>query len=393
MSTEQVALKKGKANFTIIGQAKINDFTFKDNTYESGWTDRQMNLNVDCGNGNTVFVEMSGGYFPNGNNVLYVHGIKEDENGKKTEDFTDRSTIDWEDRFNKDILSTVGNSCFINVGLETDTENKTIYKKFLSGYDAVEYISEHLKDGDTVYIKGNIAYESDGENVYIKKKVTHISLSKAEPKDYKATFTQTVLLDSDSIGKLDKDKNTIGISAYCVDYVGKPKINGEKIEVKKNFAFPVNFEFNIGSNKEIALKQLSKYFKAKKNEIIEATVEGDIVEGTSLVSVGYDDFTDDIKELIDLGYYSEEDIKEKYAIANNNKEKRMIIKRPVITFEGKGDNKIPVISIDREKYKPNDIELYSTYLSTINTDTTDEDIEESDSDDDIDDFEALLNEI
>ena len=71
----------------------------------------------------------------------------------------------------------------------------------------------------------------------------------------------------------------------------------------------------------------------------------------------------------------------------------MIIKRPVITFEGKEDNKIPVVAIDREKYTPDDIELYSTYLSTINSDDTDENIEDELNTDDIDDFEALLNDI
>ena len=59
--------------------------------------------------------------------------------------------------------------------------------------------------------------------------------------DFKATFAQTILLDKDSIGKTDKDKNTVELNAYVVDYVGKPKIDGKKVEVKKNVTYPKAF--------------------------------------------------------------------------------------------------------------------------------------------------------
>lgn len=397
-------LKKGKANFILIGEAKVNDYTFSmDNTYESSsWTDNKLNLGVDCGNGNTVYAEMSGGYFPNVDSQIYVHGIKEDANGK-TEDFENRFSVDWEDRFDNDILETVADSCFITVGITKDDKDKIVYKKFLSGYDAVYYLSKHLENGMVVCIKGNMAYETDGEHTYIKKKITSITLSKAEPKDYKATFTQTILLDEHSVGKeIDKEKNTLNISAYCVDYIGKPKINGKKIEVKKNFAIPVNFEFEIGDNKELASKQLAKFFKAKKGEIVVVTVEGYFVEGGNIITITANDLPDDIKELIELKYYTEEEAIASCAVGNSTREKRMIIKRPVITIltDNEG-NKKPTVIVDRKKYKPSDIELYSIYLSTLDTESEDnvenyEEIsprDESSSDNEEDEFLAMLNNI
>ena len=397
-------LKKGKANFILIGETKVNDYTFSmDNTYESSsWTDNKLNLGVDCGNGNTVYAEMSGGYFPNVDSQIYVHGIKEDANGK-AEDFENRFSVDWEDRFDNDILETVADSCFITVGITKDDKDKIVYKKFLSGYDAVYYLSKHLENGMVVCIKGNMAYETDGEHTYIKKKIASITLSNAEPKDYKATFTQTILLDEHSVGKeINKEKNTLNISAYCVDYIGKPKINGKKIEVKKNFAIPVNFEFEIGDNKELTSKQLAKYFKAKKGEIIAVTAEGYFIEGGNIVNITADDLPDDIKELIELKYYTEEEAIASCAVGNSTREKRMIIKRPAITIltDSEG-NKKPTAIADRKKYKPTDIELYSTYLSTLDLEPEDdiEDYEEisprddSSSDDEEDEFLAMLNNI
>ena len=70
-SKERKALKKGKAAFTLIGKAKITDKTFNlDNSYDSGWTDNQMYLGVDCGNGNMVYGEMRGGFFPDRKSVV-----------------------------------------------------------------------------------------------------------------------------------------------------------------------------------------------------------------------------------------------------------------------------------------------------------------------------------
>ena len=369
---ELMPLKKGKASFTLIGKAKINDYTFDlDHEYDSGWTSNNMNIGIDCGDGNVIYAEMSGGYFPakyNRDNKVYVHGVKVDDNGKNVDDYENTFTIDWDDRNDSSILETIGKGCFITVGIEKDEKGNTFYKDFLTEYDAVQYLSEHLADETVVNVKGVISYETDGEKVYIKKKINNIALSKAESDKFKATFVQTILLDDGSIGKPDKEKNTIPMSVYVVDYIGKPKINGQKIEVKKNFAIPVNMEFGIGENAELAAKQLSKFFKAKKNEIIEMTVEGNLVEGGSIVNITTDDIPDDIKELIEMGFYSEEEALAKCAVGNTSREKRMIITKPSITYIGEGDNRKPTVSRDDKKYKPTDLQFFSAYLATLDLD-------------------------
>lgn len=369
---ELMPLKKGKASFTLIGKAKINDYTFDlDHEYDSGWTSNNMNIGIDCGDGNVVYAEMSGGYFPakyNRDNKVYVHGVKVDDNGKNVDDYENTFTIDWDDRNDSSILETIGKGCFITVGIEKDEKGNTFYKDFLTEYDAVQYLSEHLADETVVNVKGVISYETDGEKVYIKKKINNIALSKAESDKFKATFVQTVLLDDGSIGKPDKEKNTIPMSVYVVDYIGKPKINGQKIEVKKNFAIPINMEFGIGENAELAAKQLSKFFKAKKNEIIEMTVEGNLVEGGSIVNITTDDIPDDIKELIEMGFYSEEEALAKCAVGNTSREKRMIITKPSITYIGEGDNRKPTVSRDDKKYKSADLQFFSAYLATLDID-------------------------
>ena len=219
---ERKALKKGKASFNLIGRAKVTDKTFNlDNSYDSGWTDNQMYLGVDCGNGNIVYGEMRGGFFPDDDNILRAFSkTDKDDSGKSK-----MVEIAWEDRFNEDLLDTIGDSSFITVGVEKDVKEKTVYKKFLTPYDAVQYLNEHLEDGMIVNVKGNIGYSEYDDNVSMKKEITSIVLSKVENEDdFKAKFSQMILLDSKSIGKRDKEKGTIMLDAYVVDYVGSPKI-------------------------------------------------------------------------------------------------------------------------------------------------------------------------
>lgn len=386
-NTEKKALKKGKAQFNLIGRTKITDKTFNlDNTYESSdWTDNQMYLGVDCGNGNVIFSEMRGGYFPDKDNVLYGFSKDDkDDNGKSKQ-----VEIDWEDRFNQDLLDEIADTSFITVGVEKDVKGKTVYKKFLSAYDAVEYLSEHLENDVVVNIKGNLIYSSYEDNVSVRKEIISIALSKVEnAEDFKATFAQTILLDSNSIGKLDNEKRTIGLSAYVVDYVGKPKIDGKKVEVKKYISFPKNFEVAVNENPEITQKMLVKFFKPKKKGCLnELTVVGNLIEGATIVNITEDDIPDDIKELIAMGIYTEEEAKAKCAVGGNNRERRMVITKPDIIYVGKDEDRKPTVAFEENKYSETDLYFYEQALNdagvVLDEDSDDNDSSDVDSDDDL----------
>ena len=388
-STERKALKKGKATFNLIGRAKVTDKTFNlDNSYDSGWTDNQMYLGVDCGNGNIVYAEMRSGFFPDKDNVIRAYDKNEkDESGKSKS-----VEIAWEDRFDESLLDSIADSSFLTVGVEKDVKGKTVYKKFLTAYDAVEYLNEHLEDGVVVNVKGNIGYSEYEGNVSVKKDITSIVLSKVEEEeDFKATFSQTILVDTKSIGKKDEEKGTMILDAYVVDYVGSPKIDGEKVEIKKNVVFPRTFEVEINENPEITAKMLQRFFKPKKkNTLNEITVTGNLVEGASIVNITEDDIPDDIKELIAMGLYSEEEAEKKCAVGNNNREKRMIIVKPDITYVGQGDDRKPTVAFEENKYEDSDLYFYEQALNDAGVDTETDNEETSDDASEDDDLLKML---
>ena len=390
---ERKALKKGKATFNLIGRVKVTDKTFNlGNSYDSGWTDNSMYVGVDCGNGNTVYAEMRSGFYsdPDKESVIRAYSKDEKDDAGKSKSVE----IAWEDRLDESLYDSISDSSFLTVGVEKDVKDKTVYKKFLTAYDAVEYLNEHLEDGMIVNVKGTIGYSEYEGNVSTKKEITSIVLSKIDDEaDFKATFSQTILVDSKSIGKKNDDKGTMELAAYVVDYVGKPKIDGEKIEVKKNVTYPKIFEVAINENPEITAKMLQRFFKPKKGKITEITVTGNLVEGGSTVNITEDDIPDDIKELIEMGLYSEEEAEKKIAVGNGNRERRMIIVKPDITYVGTGDDRKPTVAFEDGKYDEDDLYFYEQALldagaEPSSDDNTDSENEETSSEDD--DLLAML---
>lgn len=385
---ERKALKKGKATFNLIGRVKVTDKTFNlDNSYDSGWTDNSMYVGVDCGNGNTVYAEMRSGFFPDKDNVIRAYSKDEKDDAGKSKSVE----IAWEDRLDESLYDSISDSSFLTVGVEKDVKDKTVYKKFLAAYDAVEYLNEHLEDGMIVNVKGTIGYSEYEGNVSTKKEITSIVLSKIDDEaDFKATFSQTILVDSKSIGKKNDDKGTMELAAYVVDYVGKPKIDGEKIEVKKNVTYPKTFEVAINENPEITAKMLQRFFKPKKGKITEITVTGNLVEGGSTVNITEDDIPDDIKELIEMGLYSEEEAEKKIAVGNGNRERRMIIVKPDITYVGTGDDRKPTVTFEDGKYDEDDLYFYEQALLDAGAEPSSDDDTDSESDETSSEDDDLL---
>lgn len=369
MAEKKVIEKKDwVANFTLIGKPIINDYTFKINerSDKSNWIYNALNLGIDCGEAHgTVYAECMSGYSEDGENRIYAHG--KDDSGN--DDFAKKIEVSWEDRFNEDVLEEIGSLSFFKVGLEKTSENKTFYKDFLSAYDAIAYIKEHLTEDMVVNVKGNLKYSSYNDNVQVRKNITSIVLSKADdPSKYKATFTQSILLDKDSasLKDIDKDKGVMFITAKVLDYL--KEYNGT--EVKGQFPYDKQFEFAMDFTNEAACKKImDKLFKVKKG-YTQVTFEGEFIEGGAVVTATYDDLPDDIKELVDMGVYELEEACAK-CTANGSKERRMVLKKPMIKLVG--DDKVPVIQKFEERYTEDDLVLDYLYEKKAENNKANED--------------------
>lgn len=353
-SKKVITKKDWIASFNLVGEAKLNDYTYKidEKSEKSSWIYNSLNLGVYCGEKyGTVYASMMGGYSEEKAGVIFAHGKKEDG----SDDFENQIQVAWEDRFDEDILESLGNMCFITVGLEQTNKNKVFYKKFLSEYDAIAYIQEHLEEGMVLNVRGNIRYSPYQEKVQMQKNINNIVLSKVDDvAKYKATFVQTVLLNKDSASlkkeQIDKDKGVLYVSTRILDYL--KEFNG--IEVKGQYPFQKEFEFEMDfSNEKICKMIMEKVFKVKK-DVTQITFEGEFISGGAVVTATWDDVPDDIKDLVECGIYTKEEALQRCS-TNGNREDRMILRKPHTRLVG--DEKKPMVQKFEQRFTEDDLTL------------------------------------
>ena len=360
--------KEWTSRFTLVGEAVVNDFTFKmDQTSDkSDWVWNQINLKVDCGEKyGKIDCELMNGYGSERDNFVWVHG----KNSDGSDDFKNTYTIAWEDRFDEDILADIGSLCFVRVGLEKTDKDKTYYKDFLTGYDAIAYMKEYLTNGMVIKVDGQIRYSVYNGVVQYKKEITSLVLSSATPDKYRASFVQTMLLDENSCTKssLDKDKSVLTVDAYLLEkfkeYNGWDLTengtikSGQFVPLRKTFEFAVDLTTEAGKKKVQAVLASDKMFKVKKGTVTQITFEGEFVESGAQVQATIDDIPEDIRELMEMGVFSEEEALARCA-TNGSREKRMLILKPNTKKVGDEDNKTTVLVYTPEKYSSDDLNFY-----------------------------------
>lgn len=361
------------SNFNLVGRAKINDNTFKiQEVSESGWEYNNLNLGVDCGEKcGVVYANMMGGFSRERKNVIYVHGKKEDG----TDDWQNTFQVDWEDRFNEELLDTIGDSCFIVIGLERTDSDKIFRNRFLSQYDAINYIKDNLETDDVITVRGNLKYSFYNDNVTMQRDIQSIFLSKAEPKDFRATFRQSILIDKESVNPkedIDTEQNRAKIHARVLDYI--KELNG--VEIKGNYPFNFNFDFDF-ETKEKFTSFYKAIFKVTKG-ITQVNFEGEFVNSGAIVQATTEDISDDLKALIDIGMYTEEEVLAKYA--SNNFERRYVLVKPILRKEGDGESATVVAQIFKERYTEDELDINAITANTVDTDNLAE-VMNSDDDD------------
>ena len=386
---EKKVIKKSDwiAQFNLVGKPVIGDYSFKidEKSEKSQWVYNALNLGVDCGEKHgTVYCEMMGGYSSENENRIYVYPKKDDG----STDFENQMIVDWNDRFDDEVLEGISDMSFITVGLEKTSAEKTYYKKFLSAYDAIAYIRDHLTGDMVINVRGNLKYSEYNNVVQVRKNITSIALSKAEDSSkYKATFTQSILIDKDSASlksdNIDKDKGVMFVNARVLDYI--KEYNG--IEVKGQYPYNKQFEFAMDFSNEAQCKKIvEKLFKVKKG-VSQVTFEGDFVEGGAVVTATWDDIPDDIKDLVEMGVYTKEEALAR-CTANGSRERRMVLKKPMIKLVG--EEKTPVIQVFPERFEEDDLVLDYLYKNKKDDDKPPFNTEaESDSDSSMDWLNAL----
>lgn len=223
MANKLFELPQTKGTFQVRG---IVSGVEKDNFYtekktKTGKDFRMVNFGVEYEDKKTIFPTLNG--MPR-DKVYFSKKDKDTGN-------TDTKAIAWKDRIKKapEGYRMIG----VLAGLQKiKDENGKVRNdnKTLTEYDACEYISENLQDGDSVFVKGNLEFGSytnkDGEVSRTTKFVpTQISLCQNdvdfEAEDYAPAhdFTQTIVfVGIDQERENDKPTGRFVVDAKIVNY-------------------------------------------------------------------------------------------------------------------------------------------------------------------------------
>lgn len=351
---EKIVRKDWVSNFYLVGKPVITDFTFEldKQSEKSSYVYNSMRLGVDCGEKHgVVWVNMIGGYSPDNPYPIRKAGKKEDGSA----DFENYLTIAWEDRLDDELVEQVADMSLITVGIEKTSAGKVYKRKFVSEYDAIAYVQEYLTSNMVVVVRGNLQYSTYNDKTTVRKSVTSIVLVENEdPANFKAEFTQTILINKESAtltpDNVDKDKGVMFVNARVLDYL--KEYNG--VEVRGQFPYYITFEQIMPlDDKDKAKKVFDLMYKVKKG-VTQITMEGEFVESGATVQATLDDLPEEIRDLVALGVYTEEEAIGKCS-TNGSTERRMVLKKPFIKLVGEEKN--PQLQKFEERYEEDDLVL------------------------------------
>lgn len=346
-------LTGGLSSFKLVGKAKIDATTFGGAEQKDGklWKGVNSTFGVQCGEGIQIYAKVQGGYMVD----TQVIKVFQEKGGM--------FDVAWADRKIPEIIEQAARRSRLRGNLEKDESGKPIFAEFLNEIDFEEYLKNNLKDGMDIKVSGDVDYSvsADGSKVYRNYRVKSVYLNepyesngdKHEPEEPSATMRQTYLVNEDSLPRrweatLEKD-GQVTANVFVPQYFGKKNINGQYVPYKKTDPVPQTIVIKATQENMDVQKRLAKYLlEVKKNVVREVSIVNIINEGYDQSS-GEVEVSDELRELIDAGIISEEEVQSQVTV-RGTKVSELILHKPVIIVDKQTGKSRPALTDD--KYAP-----------------------------------------
>lgn len=214
-------LKQTSATFqtrgVVFGMKKGKAYQSGTTKTGSNWNSIEFGLNIN--DKKSIFIKLNG--FPRNEVYYYKSAEKKGEKGTTKK-------VAWKDRKKSpgEGFRLIG----VNISVGKDEEGKNVNEMFVE-YDAVEHLHNNLKDGDSLFVKGNMVFSTfTDRNGQTQKKVelvpTQISYTQ-EPVDFNAddfkemAEFENTLVFSDIEKETDEDGKNTGrfiLTGYSIGY-------------------------------------------------------------------------------------------------------------------------------------------------------------------------------
>lgn len=290
--------------------------TAKENFYSEGTTKknrpfRSVNFGVEIEKGKVVYLNLFG------TSQDKVYFSKRDKDTKKTE----TQAVDWKDRFtwSREGFRMIGVNCGCTKKIDSKTGNEINDTKTLTPFDACAEV-KNLKDGQSVFVRGNITYSTYNNQHRVNFEPTQVSLCRpidfdAEDFEPNAFFTQRIIYQE--VAKSADKEGEYVVSAKMVGFssVEDAELYTTNLKMAKNFkkvlkpytCIDVHGDIVVESNMDEVEEEDDGWGEANKmNRVNNPFVRKLMITGAD-------------KDSIDDSTYTEEIIAAAIVTANSNK--------------------------------------------------------------------------
>lgn len=300
------------ATFEFVGKLKkIEKETekfkaFEEKRYDSGWTNQTFKFNAINGN-NSHIMQIRAGFWSKADgsvdsSKMKIYTQSKAEGGAKSQQLE----IAFADRTNPDVLSRVAYFRKFCINLNTPGEAKDSSKdhEFIFEGDfmtALRKLMDNPKFMERrVKIKGNMEIQyGDSTGIFYRTFIpTRISFAGDDEKDL-MRVSLDLIYGSDAID--EGDDGVLRVNCYHRYYDS----NYRKDTCKGQATCPIQFVVKDSKIFDLVRRRFTNF--PDECSFAKADVMLDVINGTEMVSLTYDDLSDEAKENIDFGLSTLED--------------------------------------------------------------------------------------
>ena len=258
---------------------------------------------------NKKMLSMAFGVKESDMNMAFVEAFGSQQKVIKTIDIdNEKMNVDWDDRFDEDVIARVANYRKYIVDLGEDHGGR---QEFITGYDMIEHLRKYLPDYDgRVVVTGQFTRSwYSKKKMYLSKFNIQNVFAASEERKNRLLLTMDLFYNKDSFDDSDFEENKkMTLDCYIEQYINKDE--GRKyVPIQVVFSC-AKYDFENEKHKKLFDYKM-KYIKVKNKNMVHIPWEIVLLRGAEEADFDESMLTDSQREQVELGIKTVDDFRPK----------------------------------------------------------------------------------
>lgn len=242
-------------------------------------------------------------------NMAFVEAFDSQQKVIKTMDVdNEKMDVDWDDRFDEDIIEKVANYRKYIVDLGDEHGGR---QEFVTAYDMIEHLREHLPNYDgRVVVTGQFTRDwyAKKKTYFSKFRIQNVFAAPEERKN-RLLLTMDLFYNKNSLDDSDFDENKkMTLDCYIEQYINKDE--GRKYVPIQVVFSGAKYDLENEKHKKLFDYKM-KYIKVKNKNMVHIPWEIVLLRGAEEAEFDESMLTDSQREQVELGIKSVDDFRPK----------------------------------------------------------------------------------